>query len=448
MQPQNPSDRFTKSKGSIAGRSFLLAIALVAASAVLGRLHSGEPSSDGPFFAEWRWWKGNLHTHTFWSDGDDFPEAVVAWYKEHGYHFLALSDHNVLSEGERWVDAEKHSNGRIAAALPKYRDRFGPWVEEKTAADRPMVRLKPLSEFRSLFEQPGRFLMIQSEEITDKFEKLPVHLNATNLRELIKPQGGISVLDVLQRNVDAVLEQRRRTGQPMFVHVNHPNYGWGVSAEDLIRLEGEQFFEVHNGHSGVQNYGDAEHPSTERMWDIVLAARLTQPGGRVLYGLGTDDAHNYQQFGLGKINPGRGWVVVRARHLTPESIVAAMERGDFYASTGVRLQDVGTDGRRVRLRIDPDPGVSYQTEFIGSLRPEPMETTGKPDAVKASDPKSSIELVGRVLAQSNDLNPTYEFTGRELYVRARVRSTKVHPNPYAAGDVESAWTQPVVPAAQ
>jgi len=24
-----------------------------------------------------RWWKGNLHTHTFWSDGDDFPEMVA-----------------------------------------------------------------------------------------------------------------------------------------------------------------------------------------------------------------------------------------------------------------------------------------------------------------------------------------------------------------------------------
>jgi len=46
-----------------------------------------------------RWWKGNLHTHTLWSDGDDFPEMVVDWYKSRGYDFLALSDHNVLQEG-------------------------------------------------------------------------------------------------------------------------------------------------------------------------------------------------------------------------------------------------------------------------------------------------------------------------------------------------------------
>src|SRR4051812_26967133 len=46
-----------------------------------------------------KYWKGNLHTHSFWSDGDDFPEMIADWYRDKGYHFLSLSDHNVLSEG-------------------------------------------------------------------------------------------------------------------------------------------------------------------------------------------------------------------------------------------------------------------------------------------------------------------------------------------------------------
>ena len=41
--------------------------------------------------------------------------------------------------------------------------------------------------------------------------------------------------------------------------------------------------------------------------------------------------------------------------------------------------------------------------------------------------------------------PTYTLTGKEMYVRAKVTSSKPHPNPYAKGDVEVAWTQPVVP---
>ena len=50
-----------------------------------------------------RWWKGNIHTHSFWSDGSDFPEMICEWYRTRNYNFLALSDHNVLSEGERWM---------------------------------------------------------------------------------------------------------------------------------------------------------------------------------------------------------------------------------------------------------------------------------------------------------------------------------------------------------
>ncbi len=424
-------------------RAFTLAFLVVSAAAIIGRGQSGEPAVPTPFSDQPRWWRGNLHTHSLWSDGDDFPEMIVAWYKEHGYNFLGLSDHNVLSEGPRWIDAERHGRIDLREPMAKYRQRFGAWVEEQRG-DRPLVRLKPLSEFRSLFEEPGRFMLIPSEEITDRFEKLPVHLNATNVRESIAPQGGRSVLEVMQNNVNAVLEQRRRTGTPMLVHLNHPNFGWGVTAEDLARVHGERFFEVHNGHPVVRNYGDDDHPGTERIWDVVLTTRLLLRDGQVMFGLATDDAHQYHAFGIDRVNPGRGWIMVRARHLTAESIVNALEQGDFYASTGVRLRDVGSDGRRVWLDIDPVPGVTYGTEFIGTLKPAAAAAGDAPGdrAAGAPDPDD----IGRVLLRTSDPHPSYTFTGRELYVRARVRSSRPHPNPYAAGDLETAWTQPMVPA--
>ena len=48
-----------------------------------------------------QWYKGNTHTHTLWSDGDAAPEWVVSWYKENGYDFLSLTDHNVVLHGHR-----------------------------------------------------------------------------------------------------------------------------------------------------------------------------------------------------------------------------------------------------------------------------------------------------------------------------------------------------------
>src|SRR6185436_6699903 len=68
------------------------------------------------------WWRGNLHTHTLWSDGDDYPEMVVQAYKDAGYNFLVLSDHNITQEGEKWVPLG--TNKTSAIALQKYLDRF------------------------------------------------------------------------------------------------------------------------------------------------------------------------------------------------------------------------------------------------------------------------------------------------------------------------------------
>ncbi|KAA0236909.1 MAG: hypothetical protein EDM74_10820, partial [Armatimonadetes bacterium] len=111
------------------------------------------------------WWKGNLHTHTLWSDGDDYPEMVADWYKRNGYHFLALSDHNVLSVGEKWFDLSG-TRGR-GAVLAQYIQRFGEdWVRTRVRNGKVEVRLRTLSEIKRLFEEPSRFLMIQSEEIS------------------------------------------------------------------------------------------------------------------------------------------------------------------------------------------------------------------------------------------------------------------------------------------
>jgi hypothetical protein len=386
------------------------------------------------------WWKGNLHTHSLWSDGDDFPEMVVDGYKKSGYNFVALSDHNVLAEGERFVEADP-------AVLADYRKRFGDdWVE--LTEDGARVRLKTFDEYRTLFEEESKFLLIQSEEITDRFEQKPLHVNATNVKERIEPQGGGSVREVLQRNVDAVLAQRERTGTLMFPHVNHPNFGWAVKVEDLIALRGERFFEVYNGHPLVHNEGDELRPGTERMWDILLAERLSDGGG-ILYGIAVDDAHNYRALDSHHSNPFRGWVRVRARVLSAEAIVEAMERGDFYGSSGVELEDVLLDGEGLSLRIRAEEGIQYRTLFTGTRKGYDRST----EEVKA--PAGSDDLavlrrysddIGEILAEVEGPAPSYRFHGDEMYVRAKVISTKLKTNPYKEGEYEAAWVQPVVPA--
>ncbi len=283
--------------------------------------------------------------------------------------------------------------------------------------------------------------------MTHRFAKAPVHLNAINLRDVIKPVDGASVAETVRVNLRAVADQQQRTRGRMLAFVNHPNFGWGVRAEDLLLIDELRFFEVFNGHPGVRNYGDDTHAGSERVWDILLALRLGKHQLPTIFGLATDDAHQYHQMAVGKSNPGRGWVMVRAPYLSAEAILKGLEAGDFYASSGVVLDDVRREREEIRLVIRPEQGVRYRTQFLATLRDAPLDSESTTDKEGKPLPvtRRYSPDIGKVVAESEELNPGYRLTGKEMYVRARVISTRKHPNPFQKGDVEMAWTQPIVP---
>lgn len=395
-------------------------------------------SASGISAEETQWWKGNLHTHSLWSDGDDYPEMIADWYKKNGYHFLGISDHNILAEGNRWIHIEKNAGGR--RAFEKYLERFGPkWVEHKTEKNIPKVRLKNFSEYKAKMSVEGKFLLMQAEELTDRFQGVPIHINATNLKNYIPPQGGSSLATVIQNNVNAVLEQRKKTGQPMFPHINHPNFGWALKPTDMIQLKGEQFFEVYNGHPAVNNYGDAKHLSTVQIWDIINAYRVGIYKLPLMFGLATDDAHNYHQIAIGKSNTGRGWVMVKAPALSAPFIIEAMEKGDFYSSSGVSLSTIQTTKESFSFKISTEKGVTYKTWFVGTRN----NFKNSKDVAKRNSLDPSAAGIGEILGQTDSIEPKYNFKGDELYVRAHVVSSKKKSNPYSSGEQEQAWLQPI-----
>ena len=393
-----------------------------------------------------KWYRGNLHTHSNWSDGDDYLESIALWYIEHGYDFLAFTDHNLLANKERWVDVKDVRGGQTSFEKRKTRFPDG-WVEERTTDGKLETRLKRFDEVYARFNQKDKFLLIQGEEISDRFEHAPIHLNANNLVEAIPPMGGTSVSEVIQNNVDALIAQRERTGRRMMIHLNHPNFGWGITAEDLAPIRGESFFEVYNGHPHVNNSGDQIHASTERMWDIINAMRLTEFDLPLLYGLATDDGHNYHSIPSRSSEPGRGWIVVLSDQLEPEALIRAMEAGRFYASSGVTLDKVVVTQTGIEITVHPDPNAVYTIDFIGTRKgfdptSEPIENPRdktQPVTRKYSD------QIGMHLKTEVGFSANYRFTGDELFVRARVTSSRLHPNPSEIGERERAWIQPVRP---
>ncbi|HSA26513.1 MAG TPA: hypothetical protein P5159_08265 [Phycisphaerae bacterium] len=390
-----------------------------------------------------QWYKGNTHTHSWWSDGDSPPEVVTAWYKEHGYHFLVMTDHGSIDDGDRWFVPNNAARQRAAA---RYEKAFGqPWVEKRPKGKETEYHLKTLDQIRQRFGETGRFLLITGEEITDACGDKPVHLCGISLRRPIKTQHGDTVAATIQNNVDAVVAQSRKLNTPMLVHINHPNYKWGITAEDLFLVKGTKFFEVQNG-AGVRDAGDRLHTSTERVWDIVLAKRLGELGLPVMYGVGTDDAHRFVATKTSPVAGGRSWIMVRARSLEPGALIEAMNRGDFYASNGVTLKDVRFERNTLAIEIDPKPGVTYRTQFIGTLAG--FNPTSQPADPK--DPKAHLTgryspEIGKVLSEQSGTRVSYRLTGRELYVRAKVTAeNRTATAPSAAGS-RAAWVQPVQP---
>jgi predicted metal-dependent phosphoesterase TrpH len=260
------------------------------------------------------WYKGNTHTHSNQSDGDSPPEEIAARYRDLGYDFLVLTDHNVKVEF-------------------------------------------------SHYSTPG-YLCIEGEEMT-----LPSnHTNGLGLTSTISP-------GTIRENVEAVLAQ---DGVP---HLNHPTYS-GLMSSDVLSVLELELMEIYNFR--LDDYD-------ENIWDEVLTA------GKRVFGVATDDCHIlYSESGM-------GWIVVRADSLNKEDILDAIARGDFYASTGVILDEYYVDS----LRVIVDSRNGDRIDFIGRN--------------------------GQILLVVNDSYGEYVFDGSESYVRTRIRDSLG----------KYAWTQPV-----
>ena len=91
-----------------------------------------------------------------------------------------------------------------------------------------------------------------------------MHINATNVRDVIEPLGGATVRETIENNLRSIEEQAKQAGREILAHLNHPNFGWAVTAEDIAHAVTDRYFEVYNGHPGVNQTGDEHRPGIDR----------------------------------------------------------------------------------------------------------------------------------------------------------------------------------------
>ena len=191
--------------------------------------------------------------------------------------------------------------------------------------------------------------MIEGVEITGSTKHRPAHVNAVNITKVLMPVKEATMGETLAADCRISKEHGREIGKPVFCHINHPNWLLSNTAEEMAAATLADAFEVVNGGGDCQTLGDEIHPSTDQMWDITNALRILRDKVPPLYGCGTDDTHHYHSDHPTRSNPGRAWVMVRAEALNADSITTAMINGDFYASTGVTLEEVHYDRQALSL---------------------------------------------------------------------------------------------------
>lgn len=163
--------------------------------------------------------------------------------------------------------------------------------------------------------------------------------------------------------------------------IAHPHYTAGMSEAEMAALTGWMGVEVHNGRveTGADSDPVAYPGFALSRWDALLASRQD------IWGLAVDDLHFIDAFNTYDVS--RTWVF--ARSPSPETVMAALRRGDFVA-------DVSNHGLEPGYPMRTASGVSLSCS--GASRIEAWGSSGLLDAADAD-----------TLA--------YPFVGTEGYVR-------------------------------
>ncbi len=406
------------------------------------------------------WYRGNLHMHSYWSDGSAFPEEAVSLYRDAGYNFVCLSDHNGdQSNPARFREiAEKGSQIVRPSLLERFKKRYPDYpvdIQKKTVdgIEKEFVRLKTFKEFKKLVEIPNRFIVIPGFEPSGGAKNgVQVHANIINTEKAFPFESLEDEFKTMDATCRHAKELRNGREKETIFFLNHPDWiYYDIHPEMIVKRSDFQFFEVIN--CGPNMPGPAKAWTTDKFWDVVNAWR-SEDGGQLLYGVASDDTHGYNHFYEKPEVSGDGYIMVRAEKLETQAIIEAMYRGDFYASNGVRLKDVRFDknSRTLTVDVDAEKGVEYTINFIGTKKGfDRTKTTFMESAedLKAKKAPARIfpvysEGIGETLKSVKGTSASFKMTDDLLYIRAKIVSNKA-PVWKVRGKpaMETAWTQPV-----
>ena len=268
-------------------------------------------------------YKANLHCHSTYSDGKSTPEELKKIYKEKGYSILAISDHEGIFDHGYLDDEEFLTLPAYEREINKPAAIEGVWNSVVTChlcfypKDRNNVNC----------------ICFDPDFIHPKFK----WMHTPELKEKLTYVGEPYKVYYDPECINHIIAEANKRG--FLVTLNHLQ--WSQERyEEFSRYKGMFAMEIYN--TASERGGHNEYNS--QLYDMML--RL----GNKLKCVAADDNHSAASscadcFG--------GYIMIKARRLEHSSIINALEKGEFYSSTGPEIKELYMEDGKIHITTSP-----------------------------------------------------------------------------------------------
>ncbi|MBP3633432.1 MAG: PHP domain-containing protein [Oscillospiraceae bacterium] len=270
-------------------------------------------------------YKANLHMHTTVSDGRMTPEEVKEEYKKQGYSVVAFTDHEALVPhagltDETFVAINSYEVATNSGVTPAD-FRFEKTYHMNLYSKDPNKDVSPVFNMALLWiEKVAQFMSDEAKAVDWPREYTNESMN--RLIACAKENGFLVCLC-----------------HPNWSLQNYPDYA------ELKGLWGVEFY-----NTGAVRLG---YPDTMQPIDDLLHL------GERVFPVAADDSHGSKEdhqdcFG--------GFVMIKAEKLDYDTIMDALEKGDFYASSGPTIEELYLEDGVLHIKTSPAAAIEVITE--------------------------------------------------------------------------------------
>ena len=276
-----------------------------------------------------KYYKGNMHCHSNLSDGHFTPEELKRLYKEQGYSFLAITDHEFVV-----AHPELDDEDFIAITATEYAIKQFP--EQST-----------LKNFNMKVCHLNFYAKKQDNDYSVNYNSRYDHFSSKELAATLNKPDYDTPRDYGAKGINKLIADANDHG--FFVCYNHPrwsleNYG------DYCDYEGLWGVEIYNNGCAVGGLYD---------YDINVFDDMLRDGKRVFASCG-DDNHNKEEE-TRELHSGGAFVMVNADRLSYESIIDGLLSGNFYSSMAPIIHSLYVEDGKVYVECSDARQITYST---------------------------------------------------------------------------------------